>query len=166
MSDKVWYTAVGGQQQGPFSIAELLPRFQNGELARDTYVFTQGMDNWAPAGDRPEFQAAFGGGAAATPAAAPAAAPAPAAQAAAPQPAGQEAHEIDYEIFGQEMQYVEITLDPARPASPRPAPSSTWTRASRWRRCSVTARPRARRRRHGHADVGPASACSPVSRCS
>lgn len=110
MSDKVWYTAIGGQQQGPFSLADLLPRFQNGELARDTYVFTQGMDNWAPAGDRPEFQAAFGGGA---PAAAPAAAPAPQ-EAAAPaaQPMGQEAHEIDYEIIGQEMQYVEITLDP------------------------------------------------------
>ncbi|MDA8018021.1 MAG: TIGR00266 family protein [Thermoanaerobaculia bacterium] len=104
MSDKVWYTAVGGQQQGPFSLTELLPRFQNGELARDTYVFTQGMDNWTPAGDRPEFQSAFG--------ASPSPAPVIPTEAPVTQPVGQEAHEIDYEIFGQEMQYVEITLDP------------------------------------------------------
>ncbi|MCP4655202.1 MAG: DUF4339 domain-containing protein, partial [bacterium] len=31
MNDKVWYIAVGGQQQGPFSVQELLPRFQAGE---------------------------------------------------------------------------------------------------------------------------------------
>ncbi|MEM9594769.1 MAG: TIGR00266 family protein [Acidobacteriota bacterium] len=39
-------------------------------------------------------------------------APAAAAPAAGYAPPGQEAHEIDYEIFGEEMQYVEITLDP------------------------------------------------------
>lgn len=159
MHDKVWYIAVGGQQQGPFSLAELTPRFQSGELRRDTYVFTAGMASWAAAGDRGEFTQAL-----APPPAAPApppayAAPAPAygapaqpgygapqpqaqqgygapqpqpgygaqpqpgygsqpGYAAAPggygtaAPPGQEAHEIDYEIFGEEMQFVEITLDP------------------------------------------------------
>ena len=29
-----------------------------------------------------------------------------------PPPGGQRAHEIDYEIFGEEMQFVEIELDP------------------------------------------------------
>ncbi len=103
MSDKVWYIAVGGQQQGPFSVAELLPRFQSGELAGSTHVFTQGMPNWTTAAERPELAAALGGGAAPPPP--PAAAPAPAA-------GGQQAHEIDYEIHGAEMQFVEVTLDP------------------------------------------------------
>lgn len=146
MNDKVWYIAVGGQQQGPFSLSELVPRFHSGELRRDTYVFTGGMAAWAAAGERPEFASAL-----APPPAAPPAPPAPAAYAPAayaappaaygsqpsyatqptqqggqagygapaqphyggtPAPAGQEAHEIDYEIFGEEMQFVEITLDP------------------------------------------------------
>lgn len=119
MSDKTWYFAVGGQQQGPFSIAELVPRFHSGELAGDTYVFTQGMANWEPASGRPEFAAAFQAPpAAAAPAPAPVAAAAPAAAApAAAAPAASfgapaNSHEIDYEIVGHEMQFVEITLDP------------------------------------------------------
>ncbi|MEO8502982.1 MAG: TIGR00266 family protein [Acidobacteriota bacterium] len=57
------------------------------------------MATWEPAGSRPEFAAAFGplGASAAVP---------------PPPPAGQVAHEIDYEIVGEEMQFVEITLDP------------------------------------------------------
>jgi len=97
MSDKVWYIAVGGQQQGPHGLDELLPRFRSGELTPDTYVFTQGMDNWAAARDRAEFANALG------------ASPAPAAPSV---PAAGAAHEIDYEIFGEEMQFVEVTLDP------------------------------------------------------
>lgn len=156
MNDKVWYIAVGGAQQGPFSLTELFPRFQSGELRRDTYVFTAGMAAWASAGERPEFTQALAppppaapppafapppgtGGYPAPPQAgyAPAPqpgygapAPAPAYGAPAPAygapaagygaapgygtqaPAGQEAHEIDYEVFGEEMQFVEITLDP------------------------------------------------------
>lgn len=149
MNDKVWYIAVGGQQQGPFSLSELTPRFQSGELRRDTYVFTGGMAAWAAAGERPEFAAALAPPVAAAPPAPPAPAYAPPAYGSQPSyatqptygqpgagqpsqpaygaqpgygapqpgygtpaPAGQEAHEIDYEIFGEEMQFVEITLDP------------------------------------------------------
>ncbi len=104
MSDKVWHVSIAGQQEGPYSLEELGPRFQSGELARDTYVFTQGMDNWALAGDRPELAPFIPDGASAPPQA----------------PGGPimhaggstVAHEIDYEIFGEEMQFVEITLDP------------------------------------------------------
>ncbi len=110
MSDKTWYIAIGGQQQGPFSLAELQPRFQSGELAGDTYVFTEGMGSWAAASERPEFAA---------PAAPPAAAPAPVAAAPAAPGAGpvmaapgSTADVIDYEIHGSEMQFVEVTLDP------------------------------------------------------
>ncbi len=98
MSDKVWYYAIGGAQQGPVTLDELLPRFRSGELSADTYVFTQGMDNWVAASTRPEFQAALGGGGSAPPPAPPA--------------AGSTADVIDYKIYGEEMQFVEITLDP------------------------------------------------------
>ena len=98
MSDKVWYIAVGGKQQGPFGLAEIQPRFQSGELGADTYVYGPGMSDWAPASTRREFSAT---------------APAPAAAAAPPPPpARASADVIDYEIFGEEMQFVEITLDP------------------------------------------------------
>lgn len=96
MSDQLWYVAIGGAQQGPFSLQQLVPRFQSGELARDTYVFTQGMSQWELAGSRPELAAAFSSG--------PAPIPTP--------PSAMTSHEIDYEIIGHEMQFVEITLDP------------------------------------------------------
>ncbi len=97
MSDKVWHYAVGGEQQGPVGLDELLPRFRSGELAPDTYVFTTGMANWVAASTRPEFSAALGGGPAAPP-------PAP--------PGVGTADVIDYKVYGEEMQFVEITLDP------------------------------------------------------
>ena len=104
MSDKTWYIAVGGQQQGPFSVSELVPRFQSGEFAPDTYVFTQGMANWEAASGRTEFANAFAG--VAQPAPAPAPAPSSLSR------GGGKADEIDYKIVGEEMQFVEITLDP------------------------------------------------------
>lgn len=99
MSDSVWYVAVGGQQQGPMSGEEVLAGIRSGRFGRDAHVFTQSMDNWAPIGSRAEFSSAFG----------PAAGPPP------PPPPGMgraATHEIDYEIHGEEMQFVEITLDP------------------------------------------------------
>src|SRR5688500_18719018 len=99
MSAQVWYVAVGGQQQGPLSAAEIIARVRGGQLDRGAHVFTQGMANWEPIASRPEFAEAFAGGTAA-----PMAPP--------PAPRTMAAHEIDYEIFGQEMQFVEITLDP------------------------------------------------------
>lgn len=111
MSDKVWYTAIGGQQQGPFSADELMPRFRSGELGRDTYVFKQGMENWQAADTCPELQSAFGPEPP-TESAQPAMASAPGMTGPTYAPAGQTSHEIDFEIFGEEMQFVEITLDP------------------------------------------------------
>ncbi|HVS02105.1 MAG TPA: TIGR00266 family protein [Thermoanaerobaculia bacterium] len=100
MSGPVWYVAVAGQQQGPFSADEVTCRARAGELDRSAHVFTQGMANWEPIGSRAELAAAFDGSAAA----AVPPPPAPTARSAA--------DEIDYEVFGEEMQFVEITLDP------------------------------------------------------
>ena len=99
MSDNVWYVAVQGQQQGPMSADDVLAGIRAGRFDRSSHVFTQGMANWESAESRPEFASAFG--------AVPLPPPPP-----APGGGQQQAHEIDYEIFGGEMQFVEVTLDP------------------------------------------------------
>jgi uncharacterized protein (TIGR00266 family) len=97
MSDKVWYIAIGGQQQGPFSREEVLSGIQSGRYGRDAHVFTQGMANWVPLASHSDFSGAFGG-----------ALPPPPPNAFG----GMKAHEIDYELHGEDIQFVEITLDP------------------------------------------------------
>ncbi len=101
MNGQQWYVAVAGQQQGPMSGDDVIARVRAGQLDRSAHVFTQGMANWEPIGNRAEFAPAFAGGGAGV------AMPPP-----APSTSALTAHEIDYEIFGQEMQFVEITLDP------------------------------------------------------
>jgi hypothetical protein len=98
MNDRFWYVAVGGQQQGPWSTAEVQDSIRSGRFGRDAYVFSEGMANWVPIASQPELASAFG--------------PAVSAAPPPPPPGRSAAHEIDYELFGQEMQYVEITLDP------------------------------------------------------
>ncbi|HWN43816.1 MAG TPA: AIM24 family protein, partial [Thermoanaerobaculia bacterium] len=98
MNDRFWYVAVGGQQQGPWSTAEVQDSIRNGRFGRDAYVFSEGMANWVPITSQAELASAFG--------------PAVSAAPPPPPPMRSAAHEIDYELFGQEMQYVEITLDP------------------------------------------------------
>jgi len=97
MNDEpTWYTAVQGRQQGPLTKAELVARIRAGQLDRQAHVFTAGMANWVPVASVPELAAAFEETRAVPP----------------PPPLAGGAHEIDYEIFGAEMQFVEITLDP------------------------------------------------------
>ncbi len=97
MSDQ-WYTAVGGNQVGPVAIEEIVKGIRAGTVTPDTLVFTAGMSNWAAAKDVPQVAAYFpGAGAAAAP---------------PPPVPGRRAHEIEYEIFGSEMQFVEVELDP------------------------------------------------------
>lgn len=95
----LWWISVRGQQEGPMSEDEVVRRARAGGVDPSAHVFRQGMDGWAPIGSRAEFAEAMRG-----------AVPMPP----PPPPGGpyQTAHEIDYEIFGQELQYVEITLDP------------------------------------------------------
>ncbi len=93
--EKVWHVAVDGKQQGPYSPAEVLAEIGAGRLDARAHVYGPGMTAWQPIASRPEFSSAL-----------PASVP-------PPPPAGVgSAHEIDYEVFGEEMQFVEITLDP------------------------------------------------------
>ncbi len=102
MSDsKVWYVAIQGKQQGPMSEAEVVSGIRSGVFPKDAHIFTEGMANWETITSRSDFASAFDGDSASD-------VPPPPVGASAPTVA----HEIEYEIFGEEMQFVEITLDP------------------------------------------------------
>ncbi len=92
MSDRIWYLAIDGQQEGPWRAEEIEERIRSGAVARDAHVYRDGMGGWAPVVGEARFAAAF--------------------RAAIPRPPGGVADEIDYVIVGEEMQFVEITLDP------------------------------------------------------
>ena len=96
-TERLWYLATDGRQEGPYPESDVVARIRAGRADHRVHVFTQGLANWEPIHLRPEFAPAFAGAAAA-----PVVAPG----------AFAKAHEIDFQVFGQEMQYVEITLDP------------------------------------------------------
>ena len=48
---KQWFYYAQGKQTGPVSEDDLIQMFQSGQLQLDTYVWTEGMKDWRPAGD-------------------------------------------------------------------------------------------------------------------
>ena len=153
-----WYMAIGGHQVGPVSQDEIITNLQNGTIDGETLVFTAGMTNVADAEGRARLRGLRQ-------------APRPLRRAGprrghAAAGAGRRAHEIDYEILGDDMQFVEVELDPGEAAVAeaggddvhddghrdgddlrRRQPAAV--AAASWARCSA-----------------PASACSPASPCS
>ncbi|MGI9486032.1 MAG: DUF4339 domain-containing protein, partial [Geminicoccaceae bacterium] len=53
--DKAFHVDVGGKAQGPFSGDKLAAMVADGTLRRDTLVWSQGMDDWRPAGQVSEL---------------------------------------------------------------------------------------------------------------
>jgi uncharacterized protein (TIGR00266 family) len=102
-----WYMAIGGHQVGPVAQSEIISNLQNGSIDAETLVFTAGMTSWQKVKDVPAF-AAYVNGSAAGPAAGGPFTP--------PPPPGRRAHDIDFEIHGNEMQFVEVELDPGEGA--------------------------------------------------
>ena len=100
-----WYMAIGGHQVGPVSAAEIVSNVKNGSIDASTLVFSAGMTNWTPLSRVPEFAQHLKSSAGA-------------ASAGAPRPSvpGRRAHEIDFELHGAEMQFVEVALDPGESA--------------------------------------------------
>lgn len=88
-----WYVTVDGKSLGPFSSEQVISSLASGQYNESTIVWRDGFSDWMPLGQVPELGKRS-------------AAPIP------PPVSGQQAHEIDYEIFGKEMQFVEIELDP------------------------------------------------------
>ncbi|HSO08476.1 MAG TPA: DUF4339 domain-containing protein, partial [Desulfoprunum sp.] len=91
----IWYVAINGQQQGPFSQEHLRQALAVGSYSQDTLVWRQGFDAWRPIAQVPELLAPS----------------APSTSPPLPFAALAKAHAIDYQIFGNEMQFVEIELD-------------------------------------------------------
>ena len=107
MSAQQWYMAIGGNQLGPVIEQEVISSIENGTADGDTLVFTAGMTNWTPIAAVPSL--------ASYSRAAPRQPP-------PPMPGKvRKAHEIDFRIFGEDMQFVEVELDPAKARWPRPA---------------------------------------------
>ena len=101
MSDAaMWYIAVAGQQQGPFGREDIINKLRTREITGETLVFANGItQSWTPAAQIADFASAIS----------------PTAPAAPPVPTTGgtiQSHDIDYKIFGEEMQFVEIELDP------------------------------------------------------
>jgi uncharacterized protein (TIGR00266 family) len=92
-----WYMAIGGHQIGPVNADEIVTNIRNGSLQPDTLVFTSGMTEWTPVKNVAAFGSEFSKGAGPV---------------AIPQAPGRTAHEIDFKIFGEDLQFVEVELDP------------------------------------------------------
>ena len=81
-----------------------------------------------------------------------------------PPPGGQRADEIDYEIFGEEMQYVEVELDPGETVIAEAGGMMYMTPGIKME--TVFGDGCARRTGFWASCSAPASGCSPASRCS
>ncbi len=57
--EHVWHVAINGQTQGPFSKARMGRMATDGELTRESYVWTQGQDGWKRAEDVTELAQLF-----------------------------------------------------------------------------------------------------------
>ena len=53
MSNRPWFYASNGQQQGPFPEAQLRDLITRGTVRPDTLVWTEGMSGWQRASDIP-----------------------------------------------------------------------------------------------------------------
>jgi len=99
---KTWFYATPDKQQIEVNESELPGLVQNGTVTPDSKVWSQGMANWAPAGQTlPQLFGHAPAGASGGPPPIP-----------APGNRVPRSHVIDYEIFGDDMQLVEVELDP------------------------------------------------------
>jgi uncharacterized protein (TIGR00266 family) len=102
-ANKSWYMAIGGHQVGPVSEAEIGANLRNGSIDSSTLLFGPGLVDWKPLRDIPLF-AALAHGLAQPAGSHP------------PKPPNRRAHEIDFEIHGEELQFIEVQLDPGESA--------------------------------------------------
>jgi len=95
-----WYMAIGGQQLGPVTEQDVVNAIRSGSADATTLVFANGMANWTALREVAAFQPQLG-------TSAPPPLPAPGSPPSVPR-----AHEIDYKIEGEDLQFVEVELDP------------------------------------------------------
>jgi len=99
----LWYLARGQERIGPMELGQLVQQLPSMPDRDRTLVYGPGLATWTEARLVPQIAAAMRGGAAAS-----------ADEAAAPPPVPKNVacDQIDYEIFGDDIQYVGVTLDP------------------------------------------------------
>jgi len=105
-----YYLGINGKQAGPFPSTEVAQMVRDGRASATTLAFTQGLANWTPLSQVPEFAPLFSGGSFN-----PGMAVAPVSDPATATGLGTTmtpAFGMNYEIVGSEMQFVEIGLDP------------------------------------------------------
>jgi uncharacterized protein (TIGR00266 family) len=94
MAQGEWYYANNGDPVGPMALSDLIAQIDNAD-GLDTQVYGPGMSDWIAAKHVPPIVAAKHGDAGPP-----------------PLTARRTADEIDFELFGDDMQFVEVTLDP------------------------------------------------------
>jgi uncharacterized membrane protein YhaH (DUF805 family) len=57
MSDAMWFCAINGKQEGPFTVETLVSMSAQTPLRPDTLVWSEGMANWKPLSETPLFDA-------------------------------------------------------------------------------------------------------------
>jgi uncharacterized protein (TIGR00266 family) len=97
-----WYMAIGGQQVGPVTEQDIVNAIRSGSADATTLVFVNGMPGWTALREVPKFQPHLQAIAPPSPPPVP-----------APGAGGRRAAEIDYRIVGEDLQFVEVELDPA-----------------------------------------------------
>ena len=99
MSERQWYVAEGGQTLGPYPSGEIARALQAGRWTPSTQVCPAGGAAWEPISAVSELRYGIGPGSR------------------PPRPPVQtRMHEVDYRIVGEEMQFVEVELDPGEGA--------------------------------------------------
>jgi len=100
---KQWYLDAGGEPLGPYSSAQIIGGLKQGKVTQDMLLFGPGMDKWEPVGWHPTFNVEAG-----------LVKPTPLPKATFHRQ--QMVHDIDFTVYGDDMQYVEIELDPGEAA--------------------------------------------------
>ena len=54
-----FYVMVNNQKKGPMSVEEITQLVQDGQVNKDSYVWQEGMQNWAKAGEQSELASLF-----------------------------------------------------------------------------------------------------------
>lgn len=54
-----WHVAVNGQTTGPYTLEQMMAGASSGELTRDSVVWSNGMQGWAPAASVPQLASLF-----------------------------------------------------------------------------------------------------------
>lgn len=104
MSDAaIWYIGINGQQQGPLGTQQVVDMIRAGQITTTAYAYGQTQPQWTPIAQIATFAPLF--------AHMPPPPPPPPAG-----PAPVVADQIDFEVIGSEMQFVEIVLDPGEAA--------------------------------------------------